>query len=36
MISSASDLARHIVSRPWFAPVLWFTIAFATAAIAVR
>jgi len=35
MTSSAVDLARHVVSRPWFAPVLWFAIAFVTAAIAV-
>jgi hypothetical protein len=34
MTSAAADLARHLVSRPWFAPVLWFAIAFVTAAIA--
>jgi hypothetical protein len=33
MTSTAGHLARSVVSSRWFAPVLWFAIAFLTAAL---
>jgi len=35
MTSQALELARRISARRWFAPVLWFAIAFAAAALTV-
>ncbi len=33
MMSAPAQLARDLTSRRWFAPLLWFTIAFVTAAL---
>ena len=32
-MDTTAHIARSIVSRRWFAPVLWFAIAFLTAAL---